>query len=53
MSILDTITLKCQLGWYKGDASLRKVTYKKKNGNYGYVLYDFRNGKEVVYADNL
>ena len=43
---------KCQLGWYKG-MPVWEVTYKKKNGNYGYVLYDFRNGKEVVYADNL
>ena len=44
--------LKCQLGWYKG-MPVWEVTYKKKNGNYGYVLYDFKNGKEVVYADNL
>jgi len=43
---------KCQLGWYKV-MPVWEVTYKKKNGNYGYVLYDFRNGKEVVYADNL
>lgn len=43
---------KCQLGWYKG-IPVWEVTYKKKNGNYGYVLYNFKNGKELVYADNL
>lgn len=30
-----------------------EVTYNKKNGNYGYVLYNFKNGKELAYADNL
>ena len=44
--------LKCQLGWYKG-MPVWEVTYHKKNGNYGYVLYNFKNGKELAYADNL
>lgn len=44
--------LKCQLGWYKG-MPVWEVTYNKKNGNYGYVLYNFKNGKELAYADNL
>lgn len=43
---------KCQLGWYKG-IPVWEVTYKKKNGNYGYVIYGFKNGKQLVYADNL
>ncbi|OYR93048.1 PepSY domain-containing protein [Lactobacillus taiwanensis] len=44
--------VKCELGWYKG-VPVWEITYKKENGNYGYVIYDFKTGKELVYADNL
>lgn len=44
--------VKCELGWYKG-MPVWEVTYQKENKNYGYVLYNFKNGKELVYADNL
>ncbi len=40
------------LGWYQGKPAW-EVAYQNKNGNLGYSLYDFKNGKEINQVDNL
>lgn len=40
------------LGWYKGEA-VWEVAYKKKNGNLGYTIYEFKNGNDISEVDNL
>lgn len=40
------------LGWYQGNP-VWEVAYKNNNGNLGYSLYDFKNGKELNQVDNL
>lgn len=41
-----------ELGWYK-DGPVWEITYKKDNGNYGYVVYSFKSGEKLSYIDNL
>lgn len=40
------------LGWYKKRA-VWEVSYKKSNSKLGFVIYNFKNGKEISYIDNL
>lgn len=44
--------LQIELGWYK-DGPVWEITYKKDNGNYGYVIYSFKSGEKLSYIDNL
>lgn len=44
--------LNIELGWYKG-RPVWEISYKKSNGNYGYALYNFKDGKEIYYIDNI
>lgn len=40
------------LGWYQGNP-VWEVAYQNHQGNLGYSLYDFKNGKELNQVDNL
>lgn len=40
------------LGWYQGNPAW-EVAYQNRQGNLGYSLYDFKNGKEINQVDNL
>ncbi|MBP2057081.1 uncharacterized protein YpmB [Lactobacillus colini] len=44
--------LKIELGWYKA-RPVWEISYKKNNGNYGYALYNFKDGKEIYFIDNI
>lgn len=40
------------LGWYKGSA-VWEISYQNRNKNIGYILYNFKDGKEINEVDNL
>ncbi|MBD5429372.1 hypothetical protein [Lactobacillus sp.] len=44
--------VQTELGWYKG-RPVWEISYKKSNGNYGYALYNFKDGKEIYFIDNI
>lgn len=48
----DATINNINLGWYKGEV-VWEVAYKKKNGNLGYTLYEFKNGNDISEVDNL
>lgn len=40
------------LGWYQGKP-VWEIAFQNKNGQLGYILYNFRNGKEINEVANL
>lgn len=44
--------INTEFGWYKG-RPVWEISYKKSNGNYGYALYNFKDGKEIYFIDNI
>ncbi|APT19217.1 hypothetical protein FC62_GL000193 [Amylolactobacillus amylotrophicus DSM 20534] len=48
----NRIVKDINLGWYQKHA-VWEVHYTKNNGKVGFVLYNFKNGEELSYIDNL